>query len=202
LGFCALTERLQFMNFKNLLADLQNGNAAKAFEAARALSKRARSPVKKVIAVLNEAENICNREAAAHALAWTFGRRNQEPLEALLATFDKLEESSAVRAQALEGFNLQSPSKRNRLWSRVEAAVVRGLEDESPEVRFWACYAAGMLPVKVALPKLCELAQNDSAVCLGWWRVSEEAADAIEGMHGRDTPPRVPMSRQIETESA
>jgi len=82
-----------------------------------------------------------------------------------------------------------------RLWSRVEAAILRGLDDQSVEVRFWACYAAGTLRVEAALPKLQKLANIDSEVCPNWWRVSEEATDAIEWIHGRETP-----SRQTKTE--
>ena len=190
------------MSIKQQLADLRHGEISDAFEAAKELSSRTRPPVDEIISVLNEAQNVHNREAAAYALSWVLGRRrNQKPLEVLLATFDKVEESPSVRAQALEGFGLQRPTKRNRLWSRVESAILRGLADKSVEVRFWACYAAGTLQVQNALPKLEELADSDSEICPNWWRVSEEAADAIEWIHGRDTASRLPMSRRSETEA-
>jgi HEAT repeat protein len=188
------------MSVKEQLLDLRNGNVSDAFEAAKDLSSRSRPPIDEIIFVLNEAEDAHNREAAAYALSWVFGRRNQKPLEVLLATFDKIEESPSVRAQALEGFGLQRPSKRNRLRCRVEESILRGLSDESTEVRFWACYAAGTLQVESALQKLRELSQTDFEVCPNWWRVSEEAADAIEWIHGGETPSRVPMSRRTETE--
>lgn len=188
------------MSVKQLLFDLRNGSVSDAFEAAKDLSSLSRPPIDEVISVLNEAENAHNREAAAYALSWVFGRRNQKPLEVLLATFDKVEESPSVRAQALEGFGLQRPSKRNRLWSRVEESILRGLSDEAAEVRFWACYAAGTLQVKSALQKLRELSQTDFEVYPNWWRISEEAADAIEWLHGGETPSRVPMSRRTATE--
>ena len=190
------------MSIKQQLADLRHGEISDAFEAAKELSSRTRPPVDEIISVLNEAQNVHNREAAAYALSWVLGRRrNQKPLEVLLATFDKVEESPSVRAQALEGFGLQRPTKRSRLWSRVESAILRGLADKSTEVRFWACYAAGTLQVQNALPKLEELADSDSEICPNWWRVSEEAADAIEWIHGRDTASRLPMSRRSETEA-
>ena len=190
------------MNIKEQLLDLRNGSQIDAFEAAQNLSSRSRPPIDEIIAVVNEAENSHNREAATYALSWIRRKGNQKPLEVLLATFDKVEETSSVRAQALEGFGLQHPTKRNRLWSRVETAILHGLSDKSAEVRFWACYAAGTLQVKSALPKLRELAENDVEVCPNWWRVSEEAADAIEWIHGRETPSRLPMSRRSETEGA
>jgi HEAT repeat protein len=188
------------MSVKQQLADLRHGDISDAFEAAKDLSSRSRPPIDEIITILNEAQDAHNREAAAYALSWVFGRKNQKPLEVLLATFDKVGESSSVRAQALEGFGLQRPTKRNRLWSRVEAAILRGLADESTEVRFWACYAAGTLQIKSALPKLQDLADTDSEICPNWWRVSEEAADAIEWIHGRETASRSPMSRRAETE--
>ena len=113
---------------------------------------------------------------------------------------DKVEESPSVRAQALEGFGLQRPTKRNRIWSGVESAILRGLADKSTEVRFWACYAAGTLQVQSALPKLQDLTDTDSEICPNWWRVSDEALDAIEWIHGRETASRLPMSRRSETE--
>ena len=189
------------MSVKEQLFDLRNGSQIDAFEAAKDLSSRKRLPLDEIIAVLNEAENSHNREAAAYALSWVFGRRNQKPLEVLLATFDKVEENPNVRAQALEGFGLQRPTKRNRLWSRVEGAILRGLSDESAEIRFWACYAAGTLQVESCLPKLRELSETDFEVCPNWWRVSEEATDAIEWIHGRETPSRLPLSRRTKTES-
>jgi len=192
--------RPRSMDLKKQLADLRGGDMSDAFEAAKNLSNRTRKPVDEIIAILNEAQSAHNREAAAYALSWAFGRRDQKPLEALLATFDKVGESPGVRGQALEGFGLQHPSRRNRLWSGIEAAILRGLADEATEVRFWACYAAGELQVKSALPKLQELAENDTEICLNWWRVSEEAADAIEWIHGRKTEFRLPMPRQSETE--
>jgi hypothetical protein len=188
------------MSVEQQLADLRHGDITDAFEAAKDLSSRSRPPVDQIITILNEAQGVHNRAAAAYALSWVFGRRNQRPLEVLLATFDKVGESPTVRAQALEGFGLQRPTKRNRLWTRVEAAILRGLADESSEVRFWACYAAGTLQVKSALSKLQELADTDSEICPRWWRVSEEAADAIEWIHGRETASRLPMTSRPEKE--
>ena len=140
------------MSIKKQLSDLRYGAISEAFEAAKDLSNRSHPPVKDIIEVLNEAKNAHNREAAAYALSWIDGRRSQEPLQALLATFNKAEEYPSVRGQALEGFGLHRPMKRNRLWSRVEAAILRGLVDKSVEIRFWACYAAGELRIKRHYP--------------------------------------------------
>ena len=186
------------MSTKQQLFDLRNGSQFDAFEAAKDLSSLSRSPVKKIALVLSEAENAHNREAAAYALSWSSSRRNQEPLRILLATFNKTEEQPAVRAQALEGFGLRHPTPRSRFWGEVESAILQGLADESIEIRFWACYAAGILKVKTTLPKLQELAHTDFEICPNWWRVSEEAMDAIEWIHDRETPSRLPISRRTE----
>ena len=112
----SLFQTVAIMSVKQQLADVRHGDIGDAFEAAKDLSSRSRPPVDEIIAILNESQNAHNREAAAYALSWVLGRRNQKPLEVLLATFDKVEESPRVRAQALEGFGLQRPTKRNRLW--------------------------------------------------------------------------------------
>ena len=122
----SLFQTVAIMSVKQQLADLRHGDIGDAFEAAKDLSSRSRPPVDEIIAILNESQNAHNREAAAYALSWVLGRRNQKPLEVLLATFDKVEESPRVRAQALEGFGLQRPTKRNRLWvaSNPQSCVV------------------------------------------------------------------------------
>ena len=104
----------------------------------------------------------------------------------------------SVRAQALEGFALQYPKRSTKLWLRIEHAVVAALGEESAEVRFWACYAAGSLRLKSALPRLREIVAHDTAVCPGWWRVSEEAEDAIEWIHRRAGKTRVPIPIEAE----
>lgn len=48
--------------------------------------------------------------------------------------------------------------------------------------------------MKSALPQLRELARNDPGLYPGWWRVAEEAADAIEWIFGRKTQIRSAIS--------
>src|SRR5437763_12478998 len=121
------------MSVHQLLSDLRDGNLYEAFEASKTLSSLSRVPVKRIITVLKEADSIHNREAAAYALSWIWGRNN-EPLQALLNAFDEIEESPSVRAQALEGFGIHQPTKRHHLWKKVEAAIKKGLADKSVEV--------------------------------------------------------------------
>ncbi|MBA3714655.1 MAG: hypothetical protein H0W76_19725 [Pyrinomonadaceae bacterium] len=181
------------METKRLLEKLRHGSVSEAFEAAKSLSNIPRLPAKRIVEVLNGAKSVHNREAAVYAISWLLRRDRNESLQALLNIFNNVNEKPVVRAQALEGFGLQRPTKRHKLWHQVERAILDGLEDEAVEARFWACYAAGTLRMKCALPQLRELSCNDSAVCPNWWRVSDEAADAIEWIMGRETESRMPI---------
>jgi HEAT repeat protein len=180
------------METKQLLENLKSGDILEAFEAAKSLSKLPRLPAKRIVEVLERARNVHNREAAAYALSWLLRKDMNDSLQALLNIFNDVNENPSVRGQALEGLGIHGPTKRHRLWQDVEKAILDGLKDEAVEVRFWACYAAGTLEMKSALPQLGELSNNDSSVYPKWWRVSEEATDAIEWIHGRDTETRVP----------
>ncbi len=181
------------METKKLLAHLRQGDAYEAFEAAKSLSTASRISPKQIVKVLIEARTVHNREAAVYTLSWLFRRDKDEALQALLSIFNAVNENPAVRAQALEGFGVQAPTQRCKSWPAIERAVLMGLRDKAVEVRFWACYAAGTLRMERALSTLRELAWNDFEVCPNWWRVSEEAADAIEWIFGQPTEDRVPI---------
>jgi hypothetical protein len=124
-----------------------------------------------------------NRDSAAHALSRT------ETTNHVLGSLIRIMQSSRVpvqvRGQAAEGLGAHWPSRRRSSWPKVEKAILTGLRDPSPTVRFWCCYAAGHMHLRSALPELRRLKANDHAICRGWWRVSEEAEDAIEWIHGR-----------------
>jgi HEAT repeat protein len=182
------------MKTEQLLAKLRRGSIEEAFEAAKSLSNLPRLSAKRITSVLDEAKDIHNREAATYALSWLHRKDRTESLQALLNIFNDTNENPSVRGQALEGLGIQRPAARHKLWPDVEKAVLDGLKSDAVEVRFWACYAAGTLQIKSALPQLQELAQNDPMICPKWWRVSEEATDAIEWIHGRNTETRVPIA--------
>ena len=181
------------METEQLLETLRCGSPEEAFEAAKSLSNLSRLSTKRIIDVLDGANEIHNREAAAYALSWLRRKDRTESLQALLNIFNDTNESPSVRGQALEGLGRQRPTPRHKLWRDVEKAVLDGLKSDAVEIRFWACYAAGTLRMKSVLPQLRELAQSDPRIFPKWWRVSEEAADAIEWIHGRNTETRVPI---------
>jgi len=179
---------------------LRQGNSGEAFEAAKTLSNHPDLSPSQIVEVLQQTNTIHNRQAAVYALAWLRGKDNAETLEALLHIFNDVTEHAAVRGEAIEGFGIQALTKRRKVWPRIEKAILQGLEDESVEVRFWACYAAGTLRMKRALPRLQQLARDDSAFYPNWWCVSEEAADAIELILGRQPETRVPNRTGVESD--
>lgn len=126
-------------------------------------------------------------------------------IERIIKTLLKVVERDAapnVRAQALEtlGMSSRAESERYKLRERIERSVVAALFDDTHEVRFWACYAAGQLKIRRALPRLRELAETDTADWGQWWYVSEEAEDAIDWINGRgDTEPRIPVAQRGKT---
>src|ERR1051325_402472 len=182
------------METEQLLEKLSRGNTEEAFEAAKSLSNLPRLSAKRITGVLDTAKDAHNREAAAYALSWLHRKDRSESLQALLNIFNDTNENPSVRGQALEGLGIQRPTTRHKLWRDVEKAVLDGLNSDAVEVRFWACYAAGTLRMKSALTQLQDLAQNDPTICPKWWRVSEEAADAIKWIRGRNTETRIPIS--------
>jgi len=149
----------------------------------------ANPPVNEIIKVLNTAATIEHREAAAYALSWMLRLNNNAPLKALIECVNNQDQNASVRGQALEGLGIHAPSQRNALWRNIEKAVLQSLNDVSPEVRFWACYTAGTLRIRRALPQLRKLVSEDNAMCPNWWKVSDEAADAVEWIHRRQHIP-------------
>jgi hypothetical protein len=186
------------MKTKQLLEDLEHGNALEAIEVAKSLSTLPRLQIRRIMEVLGDAKDLSNRVAAVYALSWLCRKENHEVLRALINIAGNAGEHPAVRGQAFEGLGIQRSTQRYRSWRDIERVILAGLRDHEVEVRFWACYAAGSLRMKSALPELQEITENDSAMYPNWWRVSEEAADAIEWIFGRSTEPRMRTNVQNE----
>jgi hypothetical protein len=208
---------------RELLKKLRSDVWSDIFEAGTTIYRLNSVPNKPVISVLENFANPHNREFAAYALinlllefegkihrrrrgSRTFARRvyendYREQIARIVKTLLKVietDESDKVRAQALETLGMSSMASRRRykLRRQVEKTVIAALSDDSPEVRFWACYAAGQLKIENALSRLAELAENDTEDWGAWWYVSEEAADAIEWIHGRYTESRIPVAQR------
>ncbi|MCU0498527.1 MAG: HEAT repeat domain-containing protein [Anaerolineae bacterium] len=110
------------------------------------------------------------RTASAYALSML---AHQDSLDPLLDVLTNTNENSGVRGMAAEA--LISLKDRSAIPS-----LIFSLSDESPEVRFWSSFALGQLGAEEALPELERLAKEDHEEVLGWHKVSQEAADAIE----------------------
>lgn len=130
-----------------------------------------------VVARLSSDPDQSVRWDAARVLTFWFERR---ATDALLLAAERDGESATVRGQAIEGIGntLQCAPPGKRL-ARVIPKLLGWLRDPAVEVRFWSVYAVGVLQVKEARPILEELARTDDAMFENWWRVRDEAADAL-----------------------
>jgi len=134
------------------------------------------------------------RDAAAYGLSWKHGKSG---LSTLLAVLENTGEHAAVRGTAAEGIGvILGPSDRRRaVYKRASKSLIEALRDESPKVRFWACYALGVMRAQSALEALKTVVANDESVYERWWSVRDEAADAISHINGIPTPHRERITR-------
>lgn len=184
-----------------LLADLQSPTPAVRSDAlswfhgfdwrsTRPTRKQRDQAFRAVAALLASDPDQKVRLEAAHVLTFWFESR---ATEALLLAAARDGESALVRGQAIEGIGntLQgSPSAKRR--ARVIPKLLGWLRDPATEVRFWSIYAVGVLEVKEARPILEELARTDDAMFENWWRVRDEASDALASWDGGEWPDRDP----------
>ncbi len=118
------------------------------------------------------------REAIAYALTFWFERRSPRVLVPVLLDTS---EATAVRAQAAEGIGnvLQCRRLTAVEHERIAAAMRIGLNDASVEVRFWCLYAVGNLRMAELRPLVEHRRDTDTSLCPHWWRVCDEASDAL-----------------------
>ncbi len=172
---------------RSLLALLAGTNPVVAVEAAKALANLGGVQALRGCARILESDApVSTRLAAAYALSFM---RDDRAAEALVACVLDQEEAPDLRGQAAEGLDFLGREGGPKRGLAVRAAL-RGLEDPSPTVRFWCAFALGAMPCPSAIKALRKLARRDKAVCPGWWRVCDEAADAIALMEGRPVPER------------
>ena len=180
------------MTTKDIIAAIASGSELEAFEAAKDLIKnQSRDVTPQLVEIIKTATQDYNKRAAVYALSWLEG--DDGALEALITALSKTDLEDSVRGQAAEGIGLHNPPAMHSLRKKAADAIHQGLNDSSSVVRFWCCYAAGIIKLKEALPILTDLKNNDKAACPGWWYISEEAEDAIEWIHNRKGKERTPI---------
>jgi HEAT repeat protein len=127
---------------------------------------------------------------AAHVLTFWFEPR---ATEALLTAAARDGESAHVRGQAIEGIgNTLHAAPPGKLRQRVIPRLLGWLRDPAHEVRFWSVYAVGVLHATEARSILEELARTDDAMFQNWWRVRDEAEDALASWDLGGWPDRDP----------
>lgn len=130
------------------------------------------------------------RLEAAHVLTFWFEPR---ATEALLGAAEREGESALVRAQAIEGIgNTLQATPPGKQRQRVIPKLLGWLRDPAHEVRFWSVYAVGVLHATEARSILEELARTDEAMFQSWWRVRDEAEDALASWELGGWPERDP----------
>ncbi len=183
-------------NLLSLIIDIETGSEIDAFEAAKKIAchKLSKTELAKLSNVLVEGVDVHNKEAATYAISWI--KNKSLALAILTDILNKSQNHERVRGQAAEGIGIIKPSRKYKMRMEAEKVLLKSLNDPSPTVRFWSCYAVGELKMKSALSILKELQDKDDDICLGWWYVSEEAEDAIARINDREWKDRIPISQR------
>lgn len=124
--------------------------------------------------LMREDENIEIRRICAYALGQI---ADKSAAELLIQHLEIPSETPEVRAQIFESLAYLGAK-------RVVPTLVEALQDDSPEVRFWAAFALGHLGGRSEISAL-ERVTLDHAVVENWWSVGKEAQDAIKYIQAR-----------------
>lgn len=134
-----------------------------------------------LVQVLDDPASSRMRRAAAYFASNFY--RNPQLGSALARRALDAQEHPLVRGESLEaikGFGCWY-RPRNRLDRKVHSAVLGCLRDPHPNVRFWACYAAGHLHMQKAVRILRELTHDTAPGEMGW-TVGYEATEALKAI--------------------
>ena len=118
------------------------------------------------------------RAIAVHALGYIDHQRCTDFLIERLLDDTELPD---VRAHAAEALTYQNMAHR----SRILAALLRAIHDNSIDVRFWTIYALGETGDKQHIPLLQQIAETDQGVVANWWSIRDEAMDSIRHIAAR-----------------
>ena len=170
---------------RRLLRALAKGTEAERWEAATQLSQEDDpATLRKLQRILESGRTDEARGAAAYVLGFSGDPELAPSLARVLA--DRAE-PAAVRAYAAEA--LGHLLQHETVLAEIRTAILGGLRDPEPEVRFWSTFAAGVLSLQETRPYIVRLADTDGAEIQGWWSVAEEAEWALRLLNGEEDPP-------------
>jgi HEAT repeat protein len=140
--------------------------------------------VPRLIRDLCSSRDCEKRVVAAYALGFFHDRRAAKPLIHVLRN---RRASPRLRGQAAETLGYLFMSRADRL---AFSALREGIEDPSPEVRFWSVFALGQMGNPKAIQALTKISREDKVTLPGWWSVAKEAKAAIRQIRKRNPATR------------
>lgn len=136
-----------------------------------------------LLRLMRQASSARMRGWSANLLGWLPAAPGTVP--ALIEVYKDEQEDANVRGNAAEALGLLADQA-------AFEPLLAGLNDASPEVRFWSAYGLACLRNPQALPALEAAADQDTGVVPGWWSVADECRQAIYSIRvaaGEDLPP-------------
>ena len=170
---CWVIGQLKYKRANGLLIEALNTDAsmALAWEAAKSLGALGnKQSVAPLIEIMLDVTASDRRIAAAYALGLLADKR---AVRHLVDVMGNQNEWHLLRAEAAESLGYIGNKK-------ALPVLLGGLDDLSPEVRFWAAFALGHIGASEAIPKLEEIAVKDKSKLQGWGTVGAEASEAIK----------------------
>lgn len=176
-SMCALMnasyDRFPSALYKAIDIILQSSEESLVIEGLAALKGGPRGEWESVRRLLRVAESGMNIYVRSYALSEIASSGDIRCVLRVCRLLNNKKQSELIRGAAAEAL----ASFRN---STALKTLRSALSDESPEVRFWACYSLGQLQDEGSLTELHWHAENDLGVSKQWGPVHNEAALAIK----------------------
>jgi HEAT repeat protein len=165
-------------HIQNLLRTVENGSREDIWGAAKELSTATTDMVSSLISLLNNAERVDTRAAAAYVLGFGRFASARTSLEQVL---DGADEEASVRGHAAEALAY--------IRGRESVDVLlKHLEDKDPGVKYWCTFALGQIGDAKALPALKHLAEIIGDQLYQKHSLRAEVLDAIAEIDQRAAP--------------